>query len=128
MLLLGKAAAEVIYNLYTKYNINLSNVHVIGHSLGGHVSGFIGKAFKTRTNLSIGRITALDPSGPLICPTDPETRLNGTDADIVVTIHTDGMVFGYFWVIGGIDFYPNGGKRPQPGCISRHKGKFLETY
>lgn len=46
----------------------------------------------------------------------PEKRLHENDADVVVTIHTDGGVNGYWAPIGAVDFYPNGGKAVQPGC------------
>lgn len=69
------------------------------------------------TGLNIGRITGLDPANPLFLPSNPEGRLTNTDADLVVALHTDGLVFGYYYQIGGIDFYANGGRAPQPGCL-----------
>ena len=31
-------------------------------------------------------------------------------------IHTCGGSLGFLDAIGDVDFYPNGGLRPQPGC------------
>lgn len=101
---------------------------MIGHSLGAQVSGFAGKIFKNLTDLNIGRITALDPAGPLFCSSAPKNRLAGTDADIVITLHTDGMGSGYYCYVGGIDIYPNGGTAPQPGCLFSHIGKNLQKF
>lgn len=39
-----------------------------------------------------------------------------TDAAFVDVIHTDGGIFGFPNPLGHADFYPNGGKPPQPGC------------
>lgn len=45
----------------------IENFHLIGHSLGGHLVGFIGRSvFKNSDEaLKISRITSLDPAGPL---------------------------------------------------------------
>jgi len=45
-------------------------------------------------------------------------QLNIEDAQFVDCIHTAGGSFGYSESIGHVDFYPNGGKAPQPGCGS----------
>lgn len=90
---------------------------MIGHSLGGQIAGFVGKTVQNLTGSSVARITGLDPAGPLFLPSDPEGRLADTDADLVVVLHTDGLVYGYYYVVGDIDFYANGGTSPQPGCL-----------
>lgn len=69
------------------------------------------------TNATIGRITGLDPAGPLYLLAGPQDRLADTDADLVVALHTDGGVLGYLGEIGNIDFYANGGTPHQPGCF-----------
>jgi len=44
----------------------ISRVHLIGHSLGGELSGLIGRTlrFESRGRYVLPRITALDPAGP----------------------------------------------------------------
>lgn len=98
---------------------------MIGHSLGAHIAGFAGKTVQNYTNSSsVGRITALDPAGPLYLLAGPNDRLANTDADLVVALHTDGGVLGYLGEIGNIDFYANGGTPHQPGCFDFLTSKY----
>ncbi|KAL3869622.1 hypothetical protein ACJMK2_042287 [Sinanodonta woodiana] len=95
---------------YVANGIYFPRMHLIGHSLGAHVAGY------TRDNKKrAGRITGLDPAGPLFEGTDPKVRLDPTDADFVDVIHTDKTGFGIKQSTGHVDFYPNGGEN-QPGC------------
>lgn len=45
---------------------DLENFYLVGHSLGCHLLGFIGRNYRKFSNqtLAISRITALDPAGP----------------------------------------------------------------
>lgn len=43
-------------------------------------------------------------------------HLTKADATFVDVIHTDGGHFGFPHPLGHVDFYPNGGRRRQPGC------------
>lgn len=85
--------------------------------MGAHVSGFAGKTLQNLSNVTVGRITALDAALPLFSLVEEEDRLSKGDADVVVAIHTDGGFAGFMDEIGDIDFYPNGGNPPQPGCL-----------
>lgn len=58
--------------------------------------------------------TGLDPAGPLWV--NNGNALNRYSGQYVEAIHTDGHILGIFHPIGHADFYPNGGKNPQPGC------------
>lgn len=63
------------------------------------------------------RISGLDPAGPIYCGSTTDNHaLKSSDAHFVDVIHTDGGVFGCILPLGDADFYPNGGKRPQPQC------------
>nr|XP_049701707.1 pancreatic lipase-related protein 2-like [Helicoverpa armigera] len=93
-----------------------SNIHLIGHSLGSHISGFTGKTFRNLTGTLIGRISGLDPAGPCFADVEASCRLNKEDAKFVDVIHTDDGVYGLEGQIGHVDFYPNGGSK-QPNCL-----------
>lgn len=80
----------------------------------------------------------LDPAGPgFEYVTLQSDRLDSTDAQFVDVIHTAVGTLGYAAPIGVVDFYPNGGTPPQPGCfesfspssfINVSKYTFLITY
>jgi len=113
--LVGKQVALLINSINKEGVMINNNTHLVGFSLGAHVSGFVGKELK---NLS--RITGLDPAGPLFEGYSPKVRLDKTDADYVDVIHSNGdsLIIGGLgaWEpIGHVDFYPNGG-RAQRGC------------
>lgn len=113
---IGKYFGEFIINIYENCGGNLSDVHIIGHALGAHVAAFAGKDVQKETEMSVGRITGLDVALPLFVFVDKDNRFSKGDAEVVVAIHTDGGVAGFLEAIGDVDFYPNGGVPPQPGC------------
>ena len=100
---------------------NLDNVHMIGHSLGSHLSGYTGTMLRDTYNLTLGRITGLDPAELAFTETDTRVRLDPGDAKFVDIVHSDATPFvpkiglGLLEPIGHVDFYPNGGFN-QPGC------------
>lgn len=91
------------------------DLHIVGHSLGAHIAGLSALHVEAE-DFTIGRITGLDPAGPLFGG-GPEDRLDKTHAAFVDVIHTCDNVFGYHDPIGHADFYPNGGGAFQPGCL-----------
>ncbi|KAJ3648993.1 hypothetical protein Zmor_020757 [Zophobas morio] len=111
----GSIIGEFIVGLHKNYSLPLKNFLIVGHSLGGQVSGFIGKKVKELTNNKLPRLIALDPAGPWFTTRPEEERLNKDDAEVVHVIHTDGGTFGFKDSCGTVDFFPNGGNS-QPGC------------
>ena len=64
-----------------------------------------------------GSFSGLDPAKPGFENVAlEEGRLDLKDAYFVDVIHTSAGLFGYYSAIGHVDFYPNNGFSPQPGC------------
>ncbi|XP_028140195.2 phospholipase A1-like [Diabrotica virgifera virgifera] len=105
---IGEEYAKFINDLIEKFNVNPKDIHLIGHSLGAHVSGFAGR----KVNKKISRITGLDPAAVGF----QIMHINKNDADFVDIIHTAAGLVAVLEPIGHADFYPNGGTIPQPGC------------
>lgn len=100
--------------LIKNLDVNTANIEIIAHSLGAHISGFISQYIKEEFNgRVVKKITAMDPANVQF---EDSNGLQKTDAEIVVVIHTDGGGYGKKDAFGTVDFFPNGGSAPQPGC------------
>lgn len=115
----GSYLAELL-DLLVSEGCSLDDFHLIGHSLGAHVAGFAGSLAKSGKP---ARITGLDPARPGFQTAGPSERLDATDALFVDCIHTCGNLLGLQDPICAADFYPNGGKHAQPGCLFIDFGK-----
>lgn len=112
-----KPLGEVIARFLYKSGIPAEQIHLIGHSLGAQLAAFIGKSYEKKYKERIGRITGLDPAGPMWSNENmkKEDKLCELDANFVDVIHTDIQLYGYTHPCGHVDYYPNGGT-DQPGC------------
>ncbi|BES94214.1 Lipase [Nesidiocoris tenuis] len=111
---IGGVIASLINKLLSLQAISVKNLHLIGHSLGAHVMGNAGSMIEGKP----ARITGLDPAKPGFEGLMAEKyRLDATDADFVDIIHSAAGAAGYYGSLGHVDFYPNGGTPPQPGCF-----------
>lgn len=119
--LVGAITAHVVHMLYEELRLpNLDKVHIVGHSLGAHLSGYAGYHLQRDFGLKLGRITGLDPAAPLFTDTDTIVRLDRSDASFVDVVHSDANPLmkgglGIIQRLGHVDFYPNGGF-DNPGC------------
>lgn len=112
-----RGVGSIVAGVIISSEAPFENIHIIGHSLGAQVAGFIGRTMKGSSGQLIDRITGLDPARPLFEDIPTETSLSKTDAVMVDIIHTDGGKLGIISAAGTVDFYPNGGIAPQPGCL-----------
>lgn len=124
----GAEIAFLLKVLTDQCGLQTMKVNVIGHSLGSHIASYAGSGIK-KYNLTLGRITGLDPAEPYFQNMPTIVRLDPSDADFVDAIHTDGksillLGFGMEQPVGHIDFYPNNG-RNQPGCKSSKISSFI---
>lgn len=128
--------AEDLYTILLNYQatfpqFKVSEVHVIGHSLGGHIGGLLGQLM----NGELDQITALDPPGFLLTTVEPNVKLSQDDAKYVIAYHTDSDRFGTSMILADRDVFFNGGSN-QPNCASllpslcdhRQATKFSSVY
>jgi len=114
--IVGRQLSLFLYYLDQMFHINLDRFHLVGHSLGAHIAGFVGSDNEGR----IARITGLDPAGPIFVELNSSMRLDPSDAKFVDVVHTNGGTItkgalGLSVPSGHVDYYCNGGS-VQPGC------------
>lgn len=111
----GEVTARLLRMIAEQTGADFEQMSAIGHSLGGHVAGFIGKNLNMNLNSKLGSIVALDAALPLFSIDNPAGRTHVSDALFVESHHTNAGLLGFDEPIGHSNFYPNWG-RTQPGC------------
>ncbi|KAK0178145.1 hypothetical protein PV328_002122 [Microctonus aethiopoides] len=113
----SKIIAQIFAIALTKLvnlGFNIDNCHLVAHSLGAQIAGLIWKYME----YTLHKITGLDPANPGFSQST-EDHIDNRSARFVHIIHADEGFYGFPTKIGTADFYPNDGKRPQPGCTRR---------
>ncbi|XP_038055929.1 pancreatic lipase-related protein 2-like [Patiria miniata] len=110
---------QQMLNQYSDFD--LADVHLIGHSLGGQMAGYVGQHMSGQ----IGRISGMDPAEPDFQGDEIDCRLDPSDAAFVDVIHAS--MFGIFQPVGHVDIYPNYGT-DMPGCTSWAVPDIVEGY
>eukprot|EP00095_Tigriopus_kingsejongensis_P001446 maker-scaffold207_size258870-snap-gene-0.10 protein:Tk01446 transcript:maker-scaffold207_size258870-snap-gene-0.10-mRNA-1 annotation:"pancreatic lipase-related protein 2-like" len=108
----GIYGAAFINLLLNEFHVPLEQIHLIGASAGAQAAAHIGYHMHGR----LSRLTGLDPSGPLFHSPPRRFRLDPSDAQFVDVIHSSGKWVGNDDIMGHVDFFPNLGRAPQPGC------------
>ncbi|XP_043258017.1 uncharacterized protein LOC122400559 [Colletes gigas] len=106
----GKYVSSMI-DFLQEQGMDVSQLTIAGHSLGGHVAGLAGHYANSTVNYIVG----LDPALPNFQFAKPGSRISASDAQYVTIIHTNAGFLGFETEIGDSDFYPNGGSA-QIGC------------
>ncbi|XP_034827030.1 phospholipase A1 VesT1.02-like [Maniola hyperantus] len=119
---IGQELGEALLTL-SRAGLNLSEVQLMGHSLGAHVMGYAGRWTRQRGQV-LSRITGLDPARAFFDGMfSIQSGLDRTCAKFVDIIHTNPGKYGTSKSTGTVDWWPNYSVDDgmQPGCPS---GKF----
>ena len=96
-------ASKAISAYINQNSLDPRNITLVGHSLGGQISGKTGQLFGGE----ISNIVAMDPAGPGFERYDQQDRLSFNDAKNVYAIHTSESL-GYDGPLASYDLYING--------------------
>ncbi|XP_059049577.1 phospholipase A1 VesT1.02-like [Achroia grisella] len=115
---IGDNMGDALVNL-ANAGFNMTQVHLLGHSLGAHIMGFAGKRAREQGYV-VSRITGLDPARALFEGSFARSGLDRTCARFVDIIHSDPGGYGTTKPTGTVDIWPNyvGSGGAQPGCAS----------
>ncbi|KDR07327.1 Pancreatic lipase-related protein 3 [Zootermopsis nevadensis] len=110
---LATLVCKFVSYLIDEKGVSKNKIHLVGMSLGSHVASYVGKCIN-----DLGRITGLDPAGPLFNGFNCTIHLCKGDAQFVDAIHTNGNPvwgFGTHTENNDVDINMNGGW-DQPLC------------
>ncbi|KAL7013674.1 hypothetical protein ACKWTF_015517 [Chironomus riparius] len=107
---------------------DMDKLFLVGHGVGAHICGAIGREFSSEKHLRLKRITGLDPVDHMFkkrhtynifgfeLAFTANQALSRDDARFVDIIHTNAGQIGSKFSSGDIDFWVNGGSKSHPGC------------
>nr|AOH73341.1 lipase 12 [Lygus lineolaris] len=116
--LVANILAEFVDRLVKELGLDVKKLHIIGHSLGAHVSGLAGVRIKAGKPK---RVTGLDPARPTFDNKDTE-KISKNSGDFVDIVHSCANRLGLSERLGHLDFYPNRGEALQRGCLTDYDG------
>ncbi|CAL8077818.1 unnamed protein product [Orchesella dallaii] len=111
---IAQKIVNLIESLKTKKSIPLSQVHVIGFSLGAQIGAVVGSEIRKKDKEEVGRISGLDPASFNYQEENvtADNRLDVTDAAFVDIYHTNRLCDHRFsWKIWNLAF-----KNDIKGC------------
>ncbi|ERL94425.1 lipase member H-B [Dendroctonus ponderosae] len=117
----GRLVAEWLVSYLENNATLIQNLHLVGHSLGAHISAFIGQTIYNLTDVKVGRISGLDVAAPLFeypKKLSASMRFSADDAEEVEAYHTDKHLLGFASAVAKQDFLVNYGGPIQPSCKS----------
>jgi len=98
-----KVADFILFLTKNSFLSGYDQVHIVGFSLGAHVAGKTGRYVFLDTGKLLGRITGLDPAGPVFNVKFGNAGIIGKeDADFVDILHTDQGQLGYHGPLGHV--------------------------
>ncbi|XP_070501821.1 lipase member H-B-like [Chironomus tepperi] len=107
---------------------DMDKLVLVGHGVGAHICGAIGREFSSEKHLRLKRITGLDPVDHMFkkrktynlfgfqLAFTANQALSKDDARFVDIIHTNAGQIGIKYASGDMDFWVNGGTNSHPGC------------
>ncbi|KAK7869849.1 hypothetical protein R5R35_008066 [Gryllus longicercus] len=112
---LAQRLAKAFDDFSTASSGKVTTMVFVGHSVGAHLCAYTARLLVV---LRIPLLAALDPANPLFSPYPWRCQegIGASDAECVVTLHTDIGRLGTPIAIGPVDCYANGGTYRQPGC------------
>ena len=75
----------IMHHNGSKKSIAPTKTFCVGHSLGAHICGFMGR----ESEIQLDKIIGMDPAGPIFEKNFEVDRLNSGNAKMVVAIHTN---------------------------------------
>lgn len=93
----------LIENILKIFKVTHSSIYIVGHGIGAHVAGFVGKLVEYTTRNKLGTIFAIDP----VEDDFPYQILNKTNAKYVEIFQTTKKPFSIFTSVGHVNFYSN---------------------
>ena len=72
----GKHSALLVLLLALEAGTKMEDIHLVGHSLGAHVVGFMGKEVQVLGLGKVARLTGLDPAKPFFEAATEQGRID----------------------------------------------------